>query len=153
LEGVFEKATKEDLAQILELQKKAFEPVAIAENNFNIQPMTQTLESIIEEFDKRVFYKYVLEGTIVGSVRSHLDENNTCHVGKLIVHPDFQNCGIGQGLIKIIEKAFSNCNRYEIFTSINAKKTVSLYKKIGYKEINVKNVNGMPIVFLDKENT
>jgi len=55
MEGIIEKALKEDLPDILNLQKKAFEKVAMEENNFNILPMTQTLESITEEYEKRRF--------------------------------------------------------------------------------------------------
>jgi len=57
MEGIIEKALKEDLPDILNLQKKAFEKVAMEENNFNILPMTQTLESITEEYEKRLFFK------------------------------------------------------------------------------------------------
>jgi len=71
MEGIIEKALKEDLPDILNLQKKAFEKVAMEENNFNILPMTQTLESITEEYEKRLFLKYTLEGKIIGSVRAH----------------------------------------------------------------------------------
>mgnify|MGYP000858969208 CR=1 FL=1 len=152
MEGIIEKALKEDLPDILNLQKKAFEKVAMEENNFNILPMTQTLESITEEYEKRLFLKYTLEGKVIGSVRAHLDNDNVCHIGRLIVHPEFQNRRIGKALMKEIESVFKNCTRYEIFTGLNSKNTVALYKKLGYVETSVKDVDGVFMVFMKKDN-
>ncbi|WP_265443098.1 GNAT family N-acetyltransferase [Acetivibrio straminisolvens] len=152
MEGIIKKATKEDLPDILNLQKKAFERVAMEVNNFNISPMTQTLESITEEYEKRQFLKYILEGKIVGSVRAHLDDENVCHIGRLIVHPEFQNRGIGKALMKEIENIFKNCVMYEIFTGFNSKNTRALYKKLGYVETGVKDIDGVSMVFLKKDN-
>lgn len=152
MEGFINKATKEDLIDILNLQKKAFERVAIAESNFNISPMTQTLESITEEYEKRLFLKYTLDGKIIGSVRAHLDNDNVCHIGRLIVQPEFQNKGIGKALIKEIENIFSKCERYEIFTGLNSKNTRALYTKLGYVETSIKNIDGVEMVFMKKDN-
>lgn len=153
MEGFINKAAKEDLLDILNLQKKAFESVAIGENNFNISPMTQTLESITEEYEKRQFLKYTLDGKIIGSVRAHLDNDNVCHIGRLIVQPEFQNKGIGKALMKEIESIFGNCIRYEIFTGLNSKNTIALYKKLGYVETSVKDIDGVSIVFMKRDNT
>lgn len=152
MEGTIARATKDDLMNILNLQKKAFESVAIRENNFNIQPMNQTYENIVEEFGKRLFLKYTVDGVIVGSVRGHIDDNNVCHVGKLIVHPDYQNQGIGKALVKELEKNLNECDRYEIFTGENDQKVVGLYKRLGYIETFVKVVDNVSIVFLSKDN-
>lgn len=43
MEGFINKAEKEALLDILNLQKTAFESVAIVENNFNIPPMSEHL--------------------------------------------------------------------------------------------------------------
>ncbi len=147
-----EEASEEDLTEILQLQKKAFEAVAIKENNFDIQPLKQTYEEIVLEFKKRKFLKYILNGSIIGSVRGHVDENNICYVGKLIVHPDFQNAGIGTALMKELEKYFSTCSSFEIFTSQNSENTLFLYKKLGYTEMYVKEVDNVSIVFMKREN-
>ncbi|HOM02952.1 MAG TPA: GNAT family N-acetyltransferase [Acetivibrio sp.] len=152
MEGFITEALMEDLPDILNLQKKAFERVAMEEDNFNISPMTQTLENITEEYEKRLFLKYILDGKIIGSVRAHLDSDSVCHIGRLIVHPDFQNRGIGKALMKEIENRFNDCSRYEIFTGYNSKNSIALYKKLGYVETSVKDVDGVCMVFLKKDN-
>ncbi|WP_354003109.1 GNAT family N-acetyltransferase [Coprobacter tertius] len=37
-------------------------------------------------------------------------------IGKLIVHTDYQNKGIGKALMIEIEKKFSSCSKYLLFT-------------------------------------
>ncbi|MFL8936715.1 GNAT family N-acetyltransferase [Rossellomorea oryzaecorticis] len=40
---------------------------------------------------------------IIGSVRAR-EYNGTCHITKLMVHPDFQGIGFGKELMTAIEK-------------------------------------------------
>jgi len=55
-------------------------------------------------------------------------------------------------IMKEIESVFKNCTRYEIFTGLNGKNTVALYKKLGYVETSVKDVDGVFMVFMKKDN-
>ena len=43
-------------------------------------------------------------------------ERETCHIGKLIVHPNHQNLGIGTILLSAAEQHFPEAQRYEHFT-------------------------------------
>jgi hypothetical protein len=62
----------------------AYKSEAEIYNDFNIAPLIQTLEEIKRDFRNQVFLKTVIQGKMIGSVRA-----------MLIVHPDFQNRGIG----------------------------------------------------------
>lgn len=87
------KAKIEDLPEILILQKLSFKSEAQMLNDFSIQPLTQTLKSITEEFNKGVILKAVDEensNEIIGSVRGYIFED-TLHIGKLVVKPSYQN--------------------------------------------------------------
>ena len=53
-------------------------------------PLLQTIEDIKSEYAYKTFLKAVDSGKIIGSVRANL-QDGTCYIGKLIVHPDFQN--------------------------------------------------------------
>lgn len=48
MEYIIEVAQKEDLHAILKLQKESYLSEAILHNEFNIPPLTQTYESIID---------------------------------------------------------------------------------------------------------
>jgi len=62
-------ASKNDANEILELQKSAFLGQAAIYNNYELPPLTQTLESIENEFGEKTFLKAVSNGQVIGSVR------------------------------------------------------------------------------------
>ncbi len=122
-----EKAARDDLSDILALQKIAFKSEAEIYNDFSIQPLHQTIEEIQDEWKTHTFLKMTDEkGNIVGSVRAVAKERG-CFIGKLIVHPEFQNRGIGRSLMSAIESQFDNSDFYELFTGSKSRKNISLY--------------------------
>jgi len=152
MNGVIQEAKYEDLRVILELQKKAFERVAIKTNNPNIAPMTQTQKQIEEEFKKGLFLKYEDNGKIVGSVRAYVTSEGACHIGRLITESDYQNQGIGTALMKEIEKRLCDSQYFEIFTGEDFPNVINLYKKIGYRVTHTESMDSVPMVFMRKDN-
>lgn len=143
---------EKDLIAVLALQKEAFTVVAKQINKFNISPLLQTLEDITKEYKKSTILKYTSDnGQIIGSVRAFIDENRICHIGKLIVHPDFQNRGIGKKLMLAIEKHFSNSYKFSLFTGEDTPNTLHLYNTIGYHTICKKNMEGTNMIIMEKE--
>jgi len=125
-----EKAEKADADEILRVQYAAYQSEAELYNNYSIQPLTQTAEQIIEEFNNGVVLKAVKNGRIIGSVRAY-EKENTVYIGKLIVLPEYQNQGIGKSLLRAIEDEFHG-KRYELFTGEKSEKNLKLYEKCGY---------------------
>jgi len=145
------KAVKEDLTKILELQKFAFISEAELHNDYSIQPLTQTVEELEKEFEDCLILKMVENNDIVGSIRAY-EKDNCVYVGKLIVHPDYQNKGYGTRLLNEIETYFE-CKTFELFTSSISEKNMYLYKKNGYKEIKrEKGFGDIVFAFLEKKN-
>lgn len=147
-----EKATTEDAEEILELQKLAYISEAEIIDDFTIPPLHQTTDEILSEFDNQVFIKIEHKGRIIGSVRCRL-ENGTCHIGKLIVHPDHQNHGVGTRLLQGAENQFPDAGRYELFTSSKSEKNLHIYEKCGYRPFKRKVISDkLTLVFLEKIN-
>jgi len=148
---VIEKAEFKDLNKILELQKMAFQEEAQIYDQFHIPPLTQTLENIQEEFRQKTFLKALENNRIIGSVRANI-KDNTCYIGRLIVHPEFQNQGIGGILMSEIEKLFSHAKRFELFTGNKSEKNIYLYKKLGYRIIKESDGDkDIKLVFMEKK--
>ena len=146
------RASVEDSHEIFKLQRLAFQIQAEIYNNYNIPPLTQTLEELEEVFLHKTFLKVVYNNKIVGSVRAYMNEGR-CIIGKLIVHPDFQNQGIGTKLMNEIEAIFNKAKIYELFTGHKSKKNLYLYQKLGYKEIKKEKINDkLTYVYLEKLN-
>lgn len=147
---MIERATVRDAESILSLQKLAYQSEAKIYNDFTIPPLTQTLEEIKKDFKNQIFLKSVTDGRIIGSVRAFVKEG-TCYVGRLIVHPDFQNRGIGTQLMSRIEETFKEAQRFEIFTGHKSERNLFLYEKLGYQRFKTIKANEkLTIVYLEK---
>lgn len=144
------RANMKDLHKIFELQKLAFMQEARLYNNYDIQPLTQTIEEIGAEFKTKIFLKAETDSSIVGSVRANASEND-CWVNKLMVHPDYQGRGIGRALLLEIEKHFPQIKRFRLATGAGSKNNIRLYEKAGY---NIERYDtfhdGVEAVFLEK---
>jgi ribosomal protein S18 acetylase RimI-like enzyme len=147
---MIERATVADAEEILSLQKLAYRSEAEIYNDFNIPPLLQTPEEIKKDFENQTFLKATLDGKIRGSVRAFIKEG-TCYIGRLIVHPDFQNQGLGTELMKKIEEVFKGARRFELFTGHKSEKNLYLYQKLGYKIFKKVKAHGrLNIVYLEK---
>jgi len=148
---IIERATASDAEELLALQKLAYRSEAEIYNDFSIPPLIQTLESLEEDFKNQLFLKAVLGGRIIGSVRA-CSKERTCYIGRLIVHPDFQNRGIGTRLMNDIERIFNGCKRFELFTGDKSERNLRLYQKLGYRIFKTSKItNQTNIVSLEKK--
>lgn len=151
LEYKIEIASVSDAEEILSLQKLAYVSEAEIYNDFSIPPLLQTLEEIRDDFDNQIFLRAVSRGKIIGSVRGY-EKDGTCYIGRLIVHPDYQNMGIGTQLMNHIEEFFNQCKRFELFTGYRSEKNIYLYQKCGYRIFKTEDIVGnLKFVYLQKE--
>jgi ribosomal protein S18 acetylase RimI-like enzyme len=145
------RAAPADAAEILALQKLAYQSEAAIYQDYGIPPLIQTLAGIKAEFLRRHFLKAMAAGRIVGSVRAHLDQG-TCYIGRLIVHPAYQNRGLGTKLMAEIEVRFPEARRYELFTGHRSARNLYLYQKLGYRPVRREQVSEkLTMVFLEKD--
>lgn len=143
-------ASSEDAIAILELQKLAYQSEALLYNDFNIPPLTQTLDELRSDFTSKVFLKAQVEDKIVGSVIGY-QERSTCFVERLVVHPDFQGQGIGATLMDQIESCFEQAQRFELFTGHKSERNIHLYERLGYKLFKIEEINqNLLFVFMEK---
>ncbi|MCP4600519.1 MAG: GNAT family N-acetyltransferase [Proteobacteria bacterium] len=149
---IIERASVENAEEILELQKLAYISEAEIINDFTTPPLRQTIDKIISEFKHQVLLKVELDNGIIGSIRCYI-ENRTCFIGKLIVHPKYQNFGIGTKLLYEAENRFPEAKRYELFTSQKSEKNLHIYLKNGYRIFKSEVVSeNLTLLFLEKTN-
>lgn len=144
------KATLEDAIEILSLQKLAYQSEAQIYSDWTIPPLLQTADEIKGEFDTHIFLKAVSKQSIVGSVRARM-MGTTCHIGRLIVHPEWQNRGIGTRLMTEVEMMHRDAARFELFTGSHSAGNLHLYHKLGYKEFRREPLSSqVELVYLEK---
>jgi GNAT superfamily N-acetyltransferase len=143
-----ELARAEEAPLLLAVQKAAFEQEARACGVRDIPPMTQSLGSFAADLATHVVLTARLEGQLVGMVRGRL-EGQTCHVGRLAVHPDVQGRGIGRRLAIALEARFPHARRFELFTGARSEGNLRLYASLGYRTFRTE--PGTPeLVFMEK---
>jgi ribosomal protein S18 acetylase RimI-like enzyme len=144
------RASLGDANEILALQKLAYQSEAQIYNDWTIPPLLQTVEEIQGEFSTHLFLKAVSRHSIIGSVRTHMMDN-TCHIGRLIVHPNWQNKGVGTSLLAELELMNQGATRFELFTGSHSIKNLHLYHKLGYREFRREQLNKqVELIYLEK---
>jgi ribosomal protein S18 acetylase RimI-like enzyme len=140
-----------DAAEILALQKLAYQSEARLYQDWNIPLLTQTLESLRDEFASSRVLKAMEGRRIVGSVRAR-EISDTCHVGRLIVAPDFQGSGIGTRLMRSVEASFPAVRRFELFTGSRSESNIRLYQRLGFTTLREQELSpAVTLVFMEKK--
>ena len=148
---IIQNADISDASELLKLQKLAYQSEALIYNNYRIPPLILTIEEVEDKFDDHIYLKAVDDGRIIGSVRGNVLDSKSAYIGRLIVHPDYQNQGIGAKLIEEIEVSYPGLKRFELVTGYKSRKNIYFYQKIGYKIFKKELCpSGVYLLFLEK---
>ena len=143
------RAEETDLDIILQMQYAAFREEAVSFSDYSIEPLLQTKDDLLREFSYRVFLKAVHNGSIIGSVRVHMDAD-TVYIGKLTVKPDYQNKGLGRRLLRAAENLFPH-TRCELSSAKRMDKNTKLYLHCGYIPFKeVMDESGRIFIYMEK---
>lgn len=129
---IFQLAENSDVPEILALQKVAYQSEAEIYGDDSLPALQQSLPELQNDFGRMVFFKAVVNGKIIGSVRGFSD-NGTAHISRMIVHPYFRGRGLSARLLRNIEEAFPEVNRCEAFTGHKSKRNIVTFSKMGYQ--------------------
>ena len=144
------RAEVSDMEEILKLQYAAYQSEALIHNDFTIQPLRQTLDETLAEYENDIVLKAMQDDKIIGSVRAYA-KGNTAYIGKLMVHPDYQGKGLGKHLLAAIEREFPH-KRYELFTSCKSDRNLHIYEAAGYTRFREETDDaGIAFVYLEKQ--
>ncbi len=143
-------ATIEDVPEILDLQYKAFYPVAKQLNWLDAPNLKETVEQAREDFPKFKVLKMVdCNGKIIGSVRGNVDEESL-YIGRLMVLPEFQQNGYGRLLLHKIQELLPH-RRVWLNTCSEVKSSYTFYEREGFKTFKTEILdNGLSWVSMEK---
>ena len=127
------RADPSDAAEILALQKVAYQSEAEIYGDDSLPALQQSLDELQNDMARMVFIKAVVNGKIIGAVRGYT-EGQTAHLTRVVVHPYFRRRGIGRRLLDEIEQSFPEATRFEAKTGHQSKRNLYQLSKRGYKE-------------------
>ena len=147
---IIQPARQQDLPEILALQKTAFAAEAQLVNDWNIPPLTQTLDELADDWRKGIMLKAVNEGgTIIGTVRGHMAPDGF-YIGRLAVQPQWQGRGCGSALLEAMI-ARAEPNRLVLFTSTKSERNLRLYERFGFRPFKKSTTaTGVTLMWLEK---
>ncbi|MHC2185984.1 GNAT superfamily N-acetyltransferase [Rathayibacter agropyri] len=134
----FRAATTEDAEELLKLQYLCYQSEA-AIYGYDIQPLTQRLAEVVREIEEQLSFVAVLDGLIVGGVRSHVADSEVI-LGKLVTHPRAQRRGVGSHLMALVENAardIPKVNTVALFTGSRSTDNLRFYQRRGYQVTNI----------------
>ena len=134
--------------EILGLQKASYKLEAELINYYELPPLKETVEDLINS--KELFLAYKLDNAIYGILSFEI-LNDTIDICKLFVSPNYINKGIGSKLLKKLEAEYNNIKIFIVQTGLKNTSGMNFYKKHNFNLIQViKMSDGLEIAKLQK---
>lgn len=125
-------ASSEDISELYDLQKTAFESEAEMIGSRNIPALRETKQESKNDFVNWKVLKLInTSNAIVGAIR-YKKHNGKIEVGRVMVHPDYRKQGLAQWLLQEVDKEHPYDVK-ELYTCTKSWININLYKKMGYK--------------------
>lgn len=130
-------ATTEQAPAILAIQKRAFEQEARLCEDWDIPPMTETLEAVLEHIVSATVLAAWIGPQLVGAARGIL-AGGVCTIRGVCIEPEHQGQRIGTTLLAAIEQAHPTASRFELMTNSSMTGNVRFYERHGYRVTELK---------------
>ncbi|HMK44044.1 MAG TPA: GNAT family N-acetyltransferase [Dissulfurispiraceae bacterium] len=125
------KARTPDVAQILSIQRSAFQRYVGELRPEQIPPLHETAAEARHDLRAKSFLVADI-GTIAGSVRYTI-RGGVCHIERLSVMPAMQGQGIGKALLSAVEqKTAQRAHKLYLETGALADNLIAFYTKLGF---------------------
>jgi ribosomal protein S18 acetylase RimI-like enzyme len=148
--AIFSRASLADAAELLALQKLAYQSEAELYQDFAIPPLVQTLAELAQDLTTQVVIKGCDRDVIVASARAY-EADGTGYIGRVIVHPDRQGQGLGKATMAAIEAELPHARRFELFTGHLSERNLGFYRGLGYRDFKTEVMSpALSFVYLHK---
>jgi ribosomal protein S18 acetylase RimI-like enzyme len=145
------RATAADAELVASLVREGFRSEA-ERYGVEIPPMRETASDLVASLaDGDVVLVARLGGEPVGTVRGHVREDGSVMVRRLAVLPSARRRGVARDLMSVLEAAYPQVARFEIFTGVETAPAIALYESLGYvRTREEEQMPGVRIVYLEK---
>ncbi|MDP4088710.1 MAG: GNAT family N-acetyltransferase [Bacillota bacterium] len=103
---VVRKAVEEDIPQIQEITREAFESYARgAEINYPLAALSEAYSEIKTDLETKLVLVAVANGSVIGSVRVETKPDHTAYLSRFGVSSSYQNNGVGRILMNAVDNS------------------------------------------------
>lgn len=134
-----EKVASEDIAEINRIQKLAFRE---SYEKYRFCPAYEaTDKSMAVNIERADAYKILADNETVGSVFIYQTGENIYELDTISVHPEYQNRGIGDRAISLVESNYPDAVCWTLQTPEKDIRNRYLYEKHGYQAVDSVEIN------------
>jgi ribosomal protein S18 acetylase RimI-like enzyme len=130
-----QKANREDMHELWEMQVDAFKDLLDKYQDYDMSPAAESYERILQKYDftGTIYYFIVADGIKVGGIRviDKMDGSRK-RISPIWIMHEFRNKGYAQQAIQEVEKLYGDDN-WSLDTILQEKGNIHLYEKLGYK--------------------
>ena len=132
------------------MQKLAYQSEARLYDDWSLPPLTQTLESLRDEFDNSVVLKALMTArSWVRCARAMRTTSATS--GGSSCSRTCRAAASAPGSCAHIEREFARTQRFELFTGSRSEGNIRLYERLGYRRRREQPLSpGVTLVFMEK---
>ena len=127
-------ATIDMLETIYMIQQKAFSPLLVKYEDYDVNPATESPLIICNKMKSSGTDSYIfrVEDKFVGWVRIINIAPETYKISALSIIPQYQKKGIAQAALKQIENKYPTAKKWVLDTILQEEGNCHLYEKLGY---------------------
>ena len=136
-----EKAYEKDAESLVALQKQAFEELYMIYQDKN-SPFLITVDEMIERisYENGNYYKILCNNELCGGIFVFKLEEGIYKIANIYVQPKYQNQGVANTAISLVEKTEPDAKTQEIDFPIDQIKSKKCYEKLGYVDTEKREV-------------
>lgn len=132
----FTEAFTEDMTQIQQMYRLAFEPIYLQYRDDETDPYLESIDSLQNKVQRAgsSFFFCDIDEVRVGMIRVISDNfTKEARISPMCVLPKYQGHGFAQAILLGIEQKYSSIRTWYLDTIEEEPKLMHLYKKVGYQ--------------------
>lgn len=131
---LLERARPQDALELQRIQTAAFK---VDLEKYGSGPSGyDSLQWQIDMMETQNYFKIILDGgKIIGGMVVFDKGQDHLHLGRIFIEPDYQNLGLGQSAVNMLEQAYPDARRWTLDTPYLNLRNHHFYEKLGYIKV------------------
>lgn len=142
----FERASLEDAAALVEVQRRTFDDDSERfAGGPGGPPGYDSVDWQVWAMRKAIYYKILDDDRLIGGIILFDMHHRHFNLGRIYIDPDYQDRGIGTLALHFVEKAHPQAKRWTLDTPSWATRNHHFYEKMGYVKVGEEHLEDMAL--------